>query len=363
MCKKRIGVLFGGRSEEHEVSLISASSVIRALDSEKFVPIYIGITRNGKWKKYDGPAEKIQDGSWEETATDLEPGQLSEIVDFALPILHGPYGEDGCIQGFLETLGIPYGGCGVLASAVSMDKQLFKQLMKENRLPVCGYISFTRKEALKDLQKAALKVMEAVGLPCFVKPANMGSSVGINKAGTEEELIKALKNACLYDDKIVAEEYIDGRELEIAAIGGEEPELTDIGEIIPSTEFYDYAAKYGGERHDIGIGNRERQDAKSSQLIIPADIGEEIKMQIKSMAEKAYKAVGGYGFCRIDFFLKEQTKDIYINEINTIPGFTGGSMFPLLWEHQGLNLRQIIERIVDLGYERDYIRNNRKTTI
>ena len=327
MCKKRIGVLFGGRSEEHEVSLISASSVIRALDSEKFVPIYIGITRNGKWKKYDGPAEKIQDGSWEETATDLEPGQLSEIVDFALPILHGPYGEDGCIQGFLETLGIPYGGCGVLASAVSMDKQLFKQL------------------------------------PCFVKPANMGSSVGINKACTEEELIKALKNACLYDDKIVAEEYIDGRELEIAAIGGEEPELTDIGEIIPSTEFYDYAAKYGGERHDIGIGNRERQYAKSSQLIIPADIGEEIKMQITSMAEKAYKAVGGYGFCRIDFFLKAQTKEMYINEINTIPGFTGGSMFPLLWEHQGLNLRQIIERIVDLGYERDYIRNNRKTTI
>jgi len=346
MCKRRIGVLFGGRSEEHEVSLTSAGYVIRALNPDKFVPIYIGITKEGKWKKYDGPIENIKSGLWEKYAKDFNPGDLAKEADFALPVLHGPYGEDGCIQGFLETLQMPYGGCGVLASAVSMDKQLFKQLMKEKGLKVCKYVSLTRKEILKDIEKSAEKVKNAVGLPCFIKPANMGSSVGISKAADTSELLAGLKTACKYDDKIIAEEYIRARELEIAALGGEEPELTDIGEIIPSDEFYDYNSKYssGGAK---------------SQLCIPAVLDERIKEKIKYMAACAYKAACVYGFCRIDFFLGKDTGEIYINEINTIPGFTEGSMFPLLWQNQGLEYRQIIERIIDLGYERYYAKNNR----
>ena len=350
MCKRRIGVLFGGRSEEHDVSLVSACSVIRALNPDKFVPIYIGITKEGKWKKYDGAAEKIMDGSWEKHARSFNPGDLIEAVDFALPVLHGPYGEDGCIQGFLETLGIPYGGCGVLASAVAMDKQLFKQLMKENGFPVCAYTCLTREEILKDAEVAAKKVIESIGLPCFVKPTNMGSSVGISKAGSKKELYEGLKTACLYDNKVIIEEYIKARELEIAALGGSIPEFTDIGEITPSKEFYDYQAKYS-------------KSGAPSKLTIPAVIEESERETVRKLAAGAYKAVGGYGFCRIDFFMEENTHNIYINEINTIPGFTDGSMFPLLWQNRGLEYGEIIERIIDLGYERYYAENNRQTTV
>lgn len=363
MCKKRIGVIFGGRSEEHQVSLVSAAAVVKALDSEKFVPIYIGITRDGRWKRYCEEAEKqiiaasIEKGTWEKNAVDFEPAELQETVDFVLPMLHGPYGEDGCIQGFLETLGIPYGGCGVLASAVCMDKQIFKQLMKEKNLPVCSHIVFTRKEIIRNCAKAAARAIRDIGLPCFVKPANMGSSVGISKARSEAELFAALKTACLYDDKVIAEKYIRGRELEIAALGDEDPEFTAIGEIIPSKEFYDFTAKYATGHES------EHAAERKSELIIPACIEHDTSHKIKAMAREAYKAIGGWGFCRIDFFLEKDTDDIYINEINTIPGFTNQSMFPLLWQHEGMNMRQIIERIIDLGYERDHIRNNRKTTI
>lgn len=404
MLKSKIGVIFGGRSEEHDVSLASACFVIKALDPDKFEAIYIGITKDGKWKKYDVPAEKtrenivenIADGSWEKYSLDFNPGDLKKQVDFVLPVLHGPYGEDGCIQGFLETMDIPYGGCGVLASAVSMDKQMFKQLMKEAGLDVCGYVGLTRQEILKDAVKAARKAAEAVSMPCFVKPANMGSSVGISKAKTEEELILALRNACRYDDRIIAEEFIEARELEIAVMGGRncasgravvsldsaktesrgmEPgaacsaesslQFTDIGEIIPFKEFYDYQAKYmSGQTADQTSNQASRQTLnQTSELIIPADITPEAREKITRMAETAYEAVCGYGFGRIDFFMEKSTGRIYINEINTIPGFTEGSMFPLLWRHQGLTPREIIERIIDLGYERYYSENNRKTTI
>ena len=330
MLKNRIGVLFGGRSEEHEVSLSSACFVIKALNPDKFEPIYIGITKDGEWKKYEGPSENIKDGSWEKYSREFTPGELKNTVDFVLPVLHGPYGEDGCIQGFLETMNIPYGGCGVLASSVSMDK---------------------------DTAGAAMKVIKAVNLPCFVKPANMGSSVGISKAKTKDELVEALKNACRYDDKIVAEEFIEARELEIAVLGeaeraGEENDackLTCIGEILPEKEFYDYKAKY--------------MSCRTSKLIIPADIEPEAKEKITKMARRAYKAVGGFGFGRVDFFMEKSTGKIYINEINTIPGFTEESMFPLLWQKCGLTPRQIIERIIDLGYERYHAENNRKTKI
>lgn len=352
MKKSKIGVLFGGRSEEHEVSLKSAFSVIKALDPDKFEPIYIGITRKGDWKRYDGPPENIKDGSWEKYSREFDPGALEKAVDFVFPVLHGPYGEDGRIQGFLETLDIPYAGCGVPASAVSMDKQLFKQIMKEAGLDVCRFASFTKREILSDTSQAVRRAEACVGLPCFVKPANMGSSVGISKAETEKELEEALKKACRYDDKIIAEEYIRARELEIAVLGGfcgdigHEAEFSDVGEIITYKEFYDYSAKYESGK-------------EQSALVIPAETEPETKVKLTKMASAAYEAVGGFGFARIDFFMEINTGKIYINEINTIPGFTENSMFPLLWRNKGLEYRQIIERIIDSGYERYYAENNR----
>lgn len=375
MRKSIIGVLFGGRSAEHEISLASAGFVSRALDPDKFEAVYIGITKKGEWKRYDGPAENaeesIKDGSWEKNSADFEPCSLKREVDFVFPVLHGSYGEDGCIQGFLETIGIPYGGCGVLASAVSMDKEMFKRLMKDAGLPICRYTSLASGDILKDAERAARKIIGAVGLPCFVKPANMGSSVGISKAKTEEELKAALKEACRYDDKIVAEESIDARELEIAVLSGSAPSadvsladgafngetglagrsprgavFSDVGEIIPSDEFYDYRAKYLG-------------GCRPSGLVIPAAIDGETRKRIVEIAAKAYEAVGGYGFGRIDFFMERATGRIYINEINTIPGFTEHSMFPLLWKNSGLAPRQMIERIIDSGYERYHAENNR----
>lgn len=375
MCKRRLAILFGGRSAEHEVSLLSAACVAAAVDLQRFAPLYIGITKDGSWKRYQGPPElaarEIGTGTWQERASAFAAADLAKEADFALPLLHGPYGEDGCIQGFLETLGLPYGGCGVLASAVSMDKQIFKQLMKEKGLPVCDFLSFTREELARDLYGAARRIKNRLGLPCFIKPANMGSSVGISKAGTEAELLQAFALACRYDDKIVAEEYIDARELEIAFLGGNlgggELCLSPIGEILPACEFYDYRAKYGAGREDGRENGWEEpageKQSEASKLLIPAPLKESTALRIRELAAAAFEAVDGYGFGRADFFLENGTDNIYINEINTIPGFTKGSMFPLLWRAAGLSVREIIERIVDLGYERDHLRNNRHTAV
>ena len=371
MCKRRLAILFGGRSAEHEVSLLSAACVAAAVDLQRFAPLYIGITKDGSWKRYQGPPElaarEIGTGTWQERASAFAAADLAKEADFALPLLHGPYGEDGCIQGFLETLGLPYGGCGVLASAVSMDKQIFKQLMKEKGLPVCDFLSFTREELARDLYGAARRIKNRLGLPCFIKPANMGSSVGISKAGTEAELLQAFALACRYDDKIIAEEYIDARELEIAFLGGNlgggELCLSPIGEILPACEFYDYRAKYGAGREDGREDLAGEKQSEASKLLIPAPLKESTALRIRELAAAAFEAVDGYGFGRADFFLENGTDNIYINEINTIPGFTKGSMFPLLWRAAGLSVREIIERIVDLGYERDHLRNNRHTAV
>lgn len=375
MCKRRLAILFGGRSAEHEVSLLSAACVAAAVDLQRFAPLYIGITKDGSWKRYQGPPElaarEIGTGTWQERASAFAAADLAKEADFALPLLHGPYGEDGCIQGFLETLGLPYGGCGVLASAVSMDKQIFKQLMKEKGLPVCDFLSFTREELARDLYGAARRIKNRLGLPCFIKPANMGSSVGISKAGTEAELLQAFALACRYDDKIVAEEYIDARELEIAFLGGKLGGgnlcLSTIGEILPACEFYDYRAKYGSGREAGREDGREAPagaaQSGASKLLIPAPLKESTALRIRELAAAAFEAVDGYGFGRADFFVENGTDNIYINEINTIPGFTKGSMFPLLWQAAGLSVREIIERIVDLGYERDHLRNNRHTAV
>ena len=413
----KVGIIFGGRSGEHDISLRSAASVIRALDRTKFDPLFFGITRTGEWKHFEGSPDDIENGKWEETAKPFNIGNLKEMIDFALPILHGPYGEDGTVQGMFEIMDIPYGGCGVLASAAAMDKGIAKDIFAKAGLPICkhalvfaedmcapvevattgdedelradkgapmmdtdveaganekrvgtgadvdmdakgagtgvganaegtgtGAAAKTRKFDDGMLAAMAAQIEEQVPYPMFVKPANMGSSVGINKAKDREGLIFALKEAAHYDRRIVVEQGIICRELETGVIGNHYPEAAAVGEIKSSDEFYDYDAKYV-DGH--------------SQMCIPADIPDEIKEEIRSLAVKAYMAIDCAGFARVDFFLEEGTGKVYINEINTIPGFTRFSMFPGLWAEAGVPYSELIERIVEFGYERHNAKNSR----
>ena len=307
--------------------------------------IYLGITKDGKWKTFDGTVEEIENGSWIESAKPFNPGKLKEAIDFALPIMHGPYCEDGKIQGFLEMMDIPYGGCGVLASAVAMDKLLAKDVFEKNGLPICKHTAVMKNEYEKNPQSVLDEVETKLGYPSFVKPANMGSSVGISKAADRSELEKARALALQYDKRVIVEEYINCRELETGILGNEEPKAAEVGEILPSAEFYDYTAKY--------------LDGGASKLCIPADIDAETREQIREYACKAYAAIDGEGFARVDFFIDRNTGKLYLNEINTIPGFTNFSMFPLLWEAAGVKYPDTIERIIELGYERYNAKNNR----
>lgn len=349
ITKTRLGIIFGGKSGEHEVSLLSAASVIRAVDKEKYALTYIGITKDGEWKSFneaaEDAAEKIESGSWEASASVFNPGALKATVDFALPIMHGPYCEDGKIQGLFEMLDIPYGGCGVLASAVAMDKLLAKDVFARNGLPICEYAAVTKSEYESTAEAVLDRVEAKLGYPNFVKPANMGSSVGISKATDRSSLAAALELALDYDKRVIVEEYINCRELETAILGNASPEAAVVGEILPSAEFYDYQAKY--------------LDGGASKLCIPAQISEEMTEKIRAFAKKAYMAIDGEGFARVDFFIDKDTGELYLNEINTIPGFTKFSMFPLLWEAAGSKYTETIERIIELGYERYNAKNNR----
>lgn len=344
---KKLGILFGGRSGEHEISLMSATSVIKTMTNGEFEMVMIGITRDGEWRHYQGPVENIENGEWEKSASPLQIGSLKKFVDIAFPILHGPYGEDGTIQGLFEMLDVPYCGCGVLASAVAMDKMVSKELFKKAGLPVCRY-TLVYAEKLTDevaFQEEIKKIEELVPYPMFVKPANMGSSVGITKVKTREALKEALALAKKYDRRIIVEEGIDCREFEAGTIGNFGTQVSVVGEILPSAEFYDYTAKYF--------------DGGKSRICIPADISEEKSEEIRGLALKAYEVIDGSGFARIDFLQDRGTGKVYINEINTIPGFTKFSMFPLLWGQAGLGYKELLERIVALGYERYYAKNSR----
>ncbi|QIB68132.1 D-alanine--D-alanine ligase [Aminipila butyrica] len=349
----KIGVIFGGRSGEHEISLMSAASVINALDKLKFIPVFFGITKEGRWKHFEGTVSEIESGQWERTAVDFNPGRLKELVDFALPILHGPYGEDGTIQGMFEMLDIPYAGCGVLASAVAMDKAVAKDIFAKADLPICKHALVYREDFSDEAGKTDEKLITVVAerieaqvpYPLFVKPANMGSSVGITKAKDGDGLQKALMEAGKYDRRIVIEEGIDCRELETGVIGNHQPLAAEVGEILPSAEFYDYRAKYF--------------DGGQSKICVPADVPAEVSQAVREIAVRAYMALDCAGFARVDFFLEKKTNKIYINEINTIPGFTKFSMFSRLWEEAGVSYSQLIERIVDFGYERYHAKNSR----
>lgn len=354
----KIGIIFGGRSGEHEVSLMSATSVINAIDRNKFQVVMFGITLEGNWLLYDGPVEKIEDGSWRayaEKALAENPEKygftvigaggksLKDIIDFALPVLHGPFGEDGTIQGLFEMADIPYGGCGVLGSSAAMDKALAKDVFSKENLPICRHMVIF-KEAIEDnINEVINKVEKELSYPMFVKPANMGSSVGISKVKDQEALRKALLEALRYDRRLVVEEGIDCRELETGILGNYSPKAAAVGEILPSEEFYDYHAKYF--------------DGGKSKICIPADIPEETAEEIRKIAVKAYSALDCSGFARVDFFIEKGTNRILLNEINTIPGFTKFSMFPLLWAEAGVSYPELIEYIIKLGIERYEIRH------
>lgn len=344
----RIGVFFGGKSTEHEVSCISAAAVIGAIDKEKHDLVYIGINKEGKWFRYDGPVDNIADGSWEKTAEPMNMGDLPDMIDFALPIMHGAYGEDGKIQGVFEMLGIPYAGCGVLGSALAMDKEAAKLCFITEGVPTVEFLNTTA-DVIKDDPEPFIKdCEEELPYPMFVKPVNLGSSVGISKVRNTEELRAGLKEAARFDKRIIVERGIDGREVECGIIGNETPLVTGIGEIVAANDFYDYEAKYSGTAGTV--------------VTVPAqNVPDETVQQIRAIAAKAYKVLDCEGFARVDFMIENGTGNIYLNEINTIPGFTKYSMFPTLWKEAGVNFTELIERIVGYGYERYNAENNRET--
>lgn len=359
MSKKiRVGILYGGRSGEHQVSITTAFSVIQALDFTKYEAVPFYITQQGEWKRIGLLTAPVQDklsltaGLQEPTAADsaslpIETAHTNQHIvpvvaplagiDIVLPLLHGTYGEDGTVQGLLEMANIPYVGAGVLASAVGMDKVVMKKLFAQAGLPQCVYRHFTRMEWLHARDEHLLEIEVALGYPCFVKPANLGSSVGISKARNQEELIAAVETAFRYDRKVIVEEFVDAREIEVGILGNAEPRASVCGEIVSSNDFYDYKAKY--------------VDGKST-MVIPAELQEDVAERIRQMAIQAFQAIDGSGLSRVDFFLRREDHAIMINEINTMPGFTPFSMYPLLWKESGVAYAELLDELLRLALER-----------
>lgn len=358
MNKKVVVVLFGGQSSEHEISKISATTVISALDKEKYYVMPVYITEDGRWLMYDGPVENIPAGKWEKYSTrvilspDAEHQGLLRIVgnkfkvipvDIIIPVLHGKFGEDGTIQGLIELSGIPYVGCGVLASSVSMDKSYTKIIADSIGITQAKYTVVYRymfEDATDEEVDEIYKNIESkVSYPCFVKPSNAGSSVGISKANNRDELIDAIDLACEHDRTIVIEETIYGREVECGVLGNNEVQASCVGEVLPAdvADFYDFDAKYNN---------------KDSKTVIPANLPESVSEEIREKAIKIFKALDGCGLSRVDFFVENDTNRVIFNEINTFPGFTSISMYPMLFEQCGINKEQLIEKLIELGLER-----------
>ena len=356
MNKRKIAIVFGGKSSEHEVSLMSAASVIRAINKERYELVYIGITRDGEWRRLVLPegmtasfaADVLEKGTWLNYTEAFNMSYIKKVADFALPIIHGPNCEDGKLQGFFETVGIPYGGCGVLASALAMDKLAAKDVFDKVGFPICKHRALFKYKYEEDRERAEQHVAEELGYPCFVKPANMGSSVGITKAHNKSEFFRACDLAFKYDKRLIIEEAINAREVEAAVLGNAHPEVAVLGEIVPHGEFYTYESKY---------------DDEESVLVIPAKLPPEMTEEIRDIAVKAFQAIDGEGYARVDFFVGKDDGKIYLNEINTLPGFTKISMFPMLWEASGLSYPDTIERIIELGYERYNDQNNRQAML
>lgn len=333
----RVGVIFGGRSSEHEISLMSAASVIRALcSSGKHEVLMYGIKKDGTWRRHQGTIDSIIDGSWENESSPTDICELNRTIDFAFPVLHGRYGEDGTIQGMLEMMDIPYAGCGVLASAAAMDKCIAKQIFKACGIPATRYCNFTK----EDVQRAGFCdfLATSLGFPMFIKPANAGSSVGITKVTDLKHLPDALRVAVKYDRRLLAEVGVDAREIEVGVLGNSEPVASLPGEISPSAEFYNYDAKY--------------HDPDGTRLYIPAQLDAGVVESLQELAIKAYRALDCEGYARVDFLMDKKTGEIYVGEVNTIPGFTPFSMFAKIWNATGVEYEELVERIIGYGYDR-----------
>ena len=349
--KIKVGILFGGKSAEHEISLLSAKNIIEALDKNKYEPVLIGIDKSGRWllnepsrfllnssnpklialNKANSESVALTPQS-EGRLTSLNSGYLDKTVDVVFPILHGPFGEDGTLQGLLKLAGVPFVGAGVLGSAVGMDKDVMKRLLRDAGIPIPHFLSFTRNHTpnFEDVSRE-------LGLPLFVKPANLGSSVGISKAKDEASFHKAVEDAFRYDTKILIEEAVQGREIECAVLGNDEPVASVPGEIIPTHEFYDYEAKY--------------IDEDGARLEAPAKLDAGTVKRVQALAIRTFRALNCEGMGRVDFFLKPDGT-LLVNEINTIPGFTKISMYPRLWALSGISYTQLIDRLIQFAIER-----------
>ena len=351
--KIRVSILFGGKSAEHEVSLQSAKNIVEAIDKDKYDVILIGIDKNGQWYlneasrfllHAENPKLIALNRSSEHVAlvpkdnrnqlVNLSSRESLGPIDVVFPVLHGPFGEDGTVQGLLKLFNVPFVGASVLGSAIGMDKDVMKRLLRDAGIPIPDFLVF-HKESIDDIDFE--RVTRQLGLPLFIKPANLGSSVGIHKVKDESRFMPAILDAFQYDVKILIEEYIKGREIECSVLGNENPIVSIPGEIIPQHEFYSYEAKY--------------IDEKGASLEIPAKLSPEIIKQIQDVALRAFKALCCEGMARVDFFLRNE-KEIFVSEINTIPGFTKISMYPKLWEASGIPYTELIDKLIQLALER-----------
>lgn len=356
--KIRVAVVFGGRSDEHDVSLRSAQTIIQALDPERYEVVPVGISRDGRWLVHGDPMASlvasspmfhVHDG--EQTADPsanrvvehvvgddaMMPAGVIGSVDVFFPALHGPMGEDGTLQGLLELAGVPYVGSGVLGSAAAMDKAMTKVVMTQSGIPQLPWKLVLRRDWERDPDAIERSIAEEIGFPCFIKPANMGSSVGITKVHDATELSDGLRQAALFDRRLVVEKGVVGRELELSVLGNDDPVVSVAGEIRPRGEFYDYNSKYIDD---------------SAELIIPAELEPGIQQQLEEHAASAFLALDLAGLARVDFFLEDGTNQMYLNEVNTLPGFTSISMYPSLWEASGVPIRELVDRLIKLALER-----------
>jgi D-alanine-D-alanine ligase len=344
----RVGVLFGGRSGEHEVSLASAASVIRGLDPDKYEAVAIGITKEGHWL-IGSAAQKIlpevlKSGQRVVMAADPTDAALIPLdrsgggqrLDVVFPVMHGTFGEDGTIQGLLDLAGLPYVGAGVLGSAIGMDKDVAKRLLQAAKIPVVPWVAVQRADWEREPKEVQRAIEKKLKYPLFVKPATLGSSVGMTKVHSREELAPALDLAAEFAMKILVERAVNAREIEISVLGNHDPKASVPGEIIPHREFYDYAAKYLEE---------------GTQLIIPAKLAASQVKKIQQMAVTAFKTLELSGMARVDFFVEKKGARIFLNEVNTIPGFTSISMYPKMWEASGIPFRELIDKLIELALE------------
>lgn len=360
--KKRVGVIFGGRSSEHEVSLMSAGSILAAINRDLFDVVEIGITHDGTWLVGENVLASMLQGENERLSTATifpDPGRtavyrlLPELgresvellaeLDVIFPVLHGTFGEDGTMQGLFELADLAYVGAGVLGSALGMDKGVFKDVMRAHGVPVVDSIVLTRREIEQDIEYCIERALQVSPFPIFIKPANLGSSVGISKCKSQADLVEGLVEAARYDRRVMVERGVDAREIEVSVLGNEEPLASLPGEIIPSREFYSYEAKYFDQ---------------DSKLLIPAPVSEEISQRAQNLAIQAFKAIDCAGMARVDFLLERtgvvdgEPGELYLNELNTIPGFTKISMYPKLWTTSGLSYSELIDRLIGYALER-----------